>query len=276
MDSETEKSAGTEAEDTKTLRLYAPLTGRLFEPDDYGEITDMYGDVIYGSQMTEYLDDISEFMERMQDVPEEKERGLMAYYDEPDGVNEKVRSLKVKIECRDGELWGVAECRVRGELTPDELEALKQHTIGQFSDGFGESAEQREIKIGDCELYVSLWRNSDWSLQTEEELFGPRYAKGLPEMCYSVLPDTGELVCIRRGESGCVPSKESTDIADYNRFLSRRHNLALGVTSAQRRAMEAGSVSGWDSPAADPKFYEAQEKDGARKSHGVRRKTTAR
>ena len=95
-------------------------------------------------------------------------------------------------------------------------------------------------------------------------------------MCYSTLPDTGELVCIRRGESGYVPSKESTDIADYNRFLSRRHNLALGVTNAQRRAMEAGSVSGWDSPAADPKFYEAQEKDGARKSPGVRRKTTAR
>ena len=276
MDSETEKSAGTGAADTKTLRLYAPLTGRIFEPDENGDMTDMYGEILYGSQMTEYLDDISEFMERMQDVPEEKERGLMAYYDEPDGVNEKVLSLKVKIECRDGELWGVAECRVRGELTPEELDALKQFTLGEYSDGFGESAEQREIKIGDCELYVSLWRDSDWSLQTEEELFGPRYAKGLPEMCYSTLPDTGELVCIRRGESGYFPSKESTDIADYNRFLSRRHNLALGVTSAQRRAMEAGSVSGWDSPAADPKFYEAQEKDGTRKSPGVRRKTTAR
>ena len=91
-------------------------------------------------------------------------------------------------------------------------------------------------------------------------------------MCYSTLPDTGELVCIRRGESGYIPSKESTEIADYNRFLSRRHNLALGVTSAQRRAMEAGSVSGWDSPAADPKFYEAQEKANAvRRKSGVRR-----
>ena len=96
----------------------------------------------------------------------------MAYYDEPDGVNEKVLSLKVKIECRDGELWGVAECRVRGELTPDELEALKQHTIGQFSDGFGESAEQREIKIGALGLYVSLWGDSDWSLQRGGGLFG--------------------------------------------------------------------------------------------------------
>ena len=205
MDSKTEKETGTGAEDTKALRLCAPLTGRIFEPDENGDMTDMYGEILYGSQMTGYLDDISELMERMQDVPKEAERGLMVYYDETDGVNEKVHSVRAKVECRDGELWGVAECRVRGGLTPEELEALKQHTTGQFSDGFCESAEQREIKIGDCELYVSLWRDSDWSLQTEEELFGPRYAKGLPEMCYSTLPDTGELVCIRRGESGYFP-----------------------------------------------------------------------
>ena len=134
MNGNAERETG--AADTETLRLYAPLTGRIFEPDENGDMTDMYGEILYGSQMTEYLDDISEFMERMQDVPAEAERGLMAYYDEPDGVNEKVLSLKVKIECRDGELWGVAECRVRGELTPEELDALKQFTLGEYSDGY--------------------------------------------------------------------------------------------------------------------------------------------
>lgn len=39
---------------------------------------------------------------------------------------------------------------------------------------------------------------------------------------------------------------------DYN-------NQRLGVTLAQRKAMEAGAMFGWDVPGADPKAYEQKE-----------------
>ena len=48
----------------------------------------------------------------------------MAYFDGPDSVDQKVQSCFFTAEVRDGQLWGVAKCKVRGELTPLELKCL--------------------------------------------------------------------------------------------------------------------------------------------------------
>ena len=84
---------------------------------------------------------------------------------------------------------------------------------------------------------------------------GPELAEGLPELCFSVLPSTGELICIKRGESGYYRSDWSTDDRDRNRELADFNNGKLGVTQAQRLAMETGSMYGWDVPGADPESY---------------------
>ena len=85
---------------------------------------------------------------------------------------------------------------------------------------------------------------------------GPNVAEGLPELCFSVLPSTGALICIKRGESGYYPSDWDTGDPVQNQELADYNNQRLGVTAAQRLAMEAGSMHGWDCPAADPKTYE--------------------
>ena len=92
--------------------------------------------------------------------------------------------------------------------------------------------------------------------QTEEERFGPKIAEGLPELCFSVLPGSGELICIKRGESGYYRSDWSTDDRKQNQELADYNNEKLGVTPAQRMAMETGSMHGWEVPGADPASYQ--------------------
>ena len=65
----------------------------------------------------------------------------------------------------------MAVCRVYGELTPGELEKLKDYVTGQASDGWGEGFEQQEIDTDDCgKLYVSFYGAPNWSMKTEEEM----------------------------------------------------------------------------------------------------------
>ena len=173
-------------------------------------------------------------------------------------MDDKVKSVMFTVEERDGKLWGVAECKVVGTLTPEELSTLKDYISGQASDGWGEHFEQREIDIGDGEMYVHLWNfNDDWQIQTEEECFGPKLAEGLPELCYSVHESTGELIVIKRGECGYHQTDYSTEDKERNIELADYNNERLGVTPIQRRAMELGSICGWDVPGADPAKYMA-------------------
>ena len=234
------------------MKLYMPLTADLYTRNEYGEMEED-STLLDGRSLRAYEGEILRALINSR-MPEESESGIMHWYGKDDNVNQKVAVFTV--EDRNGQLWGVAECRVVGTLTPEELTTLKEYISGQASDGWGEGFEQRDICAGDDELYVHLWQWDNWSIQTEQERFAPKVAEGLPEQCFSTLATTGQLICIKRGESGYSPSEWDTGDRERNVELVDELNEKLGVTPSQRQAMEIGSLAGWDAPGADPKAYE--------------------
>ena len=236
------------------MKLYMPLTADLYTRNEYGEMEED-STLLDGRSLRAYEGEILRALINSR-MPEESESGIMHWYGKDDNVNQKVRSAVFTVEDRNGQLWGVAECRVVGTLTPEELTTLKEYISGQASDGWGEGFEQRDICAGDDELYVHLWQWDNWSIQTEQERFAPKVAEGLPEQCFSTLATTGQLICIKRGESGYSPSEWDTGDRERNVELVDELNEKLGVTPSQRQAMEIGSLAGWDAPGADPKAYE--------------------
>lgn len=236
-----------------TMKLYMPLTADFYGYDDYGNLENDSCQ-LNGRDLLAQEDMIMAALIKNR-MPEEAERGIMHWYSENDGVNDKVKSVVFTAEKRNGRLWGVAECQVVGTLSPEELNTLKEYVGGQASDGWGEGFEQREIEVNDGEMYVHLWNWDNWSIQTEEECFGPKFADGLPELCFSTLLTTGNLICIKRGETGYYPSDWDTGDKEQNVELADQLNEQLGVTMWQRKAMEVGSMCGWDVPGADPAKY---------------------
>ena len=95
----------------------------------------------------------------------------MAEYLDAGKVKEKVYKITPAVEMYNGKLLGVAKCLLTENLDAEELDSLKEYCVGQFSDGWGEGFEQREISTSDGNIYVHFWEYSNtYYIKTEEEL----------------------------------------------------------------------------------------------------------
>ena len=77
----------------------------------------------------------------------------------------------------------------------------------------------------------------------------------LPETCLSTVPSTGELIVLKRGETGYYHSDWDTGDAEQNRRIADEHNFARGLSPAQVEAMRVGSMFGFAVPGANPQMY---------------------
>lgn len=81
----------------------------------------------------------------------------------------------------------------------------------------------------------------------------------LPRECMSTLPSSGEVILITRYQKGYT-LRATTKSPEENRAWVDRYNKNNGVSKAQEAAMLAGSMFGWDTPAAKPKNYDENGK----------------
>ena len=126
-----------------------------------------------------------------------------------------------------------------------------------FSDGEVKDRVCRYIDDSHVEVGDDLYHICEFAERMEQcgATFIP-LRSDLPEVCYSILPSTGDVIIIKHGESGYYRCEYSTEDKAFNREFANDRNAKLGVGKAQVEAMLAGSMYGWDVPAADPKSYD--------------------
>lgn len=160
----------TIAGEKQTIKFFCPLTIITYPSHEYGECgADDLPEELSPSEAVNHMDEILDAIEK-ENLRMKDERGLMAYFDEDKALAEKVCSLHPTVEEWNGELWGVMVAEVYGELNESETDLLTSCCSGQMSDGWGESFEQRPIKVEDGEIYVSFWNSENFFIKLEQEL----------------------------------------------------------------------------------------------------------
>lgn len=205
-----------EAKPTQELTFYCPLKiVRESEEPDYEwdeEVTEEDFEEIPSAYAEGCVDEINDFIRNCEE-PDEEHRGLMAYYYDDPAIREKVFSAIPSVRDVNGELVGVFECEISGELTVSELEDLRSYLTGQASDGWGEGLEQHGVKTADFgEIYVSFWNDSnDWSLQTEDDVKGAAmfYSRDKVEQLRQRYPE-GTRICLDSMENDPRPIPSGT------------------------------------------------------------------
>ena len=128
------------------MKFYSPLTADFF-PNDTEDLDDDYSEyegIPYtGKELTGYRDVIR------------------------DAIYRKVVRAIPTVDEVNGELVGSLWVDTDAPLTAEEQAVFCAYISGQYSDGWGEGFEQREIDVGDGKLYVHFWQDHDFELKRD-------------------------------------------------------------------------------------------------------------
>lgn len=145
-----------------TFKLYSPLTAE-FLPDDNRFWQEDELVELSGYELSDYTATISEQIKREGDHLEqyldtESEPYLAAH----------VKSIRISVEEHGGELCGCATVVVDANLTEHGWNDLQEYLSGQYSDGWGEGFEQRDIRVEDGILNVHFWQPEHFAFTVEQ------------------------------------------------------------------------------------------------------------
>ena len=146
------------------MKFYSPLTADFFpnEPDYEDEFYDEYeGYPQDGHELLEYETAIRDAVEN-----DTRDFGgdLMQYYNEDDSVRNKVVTAVPSVEVHGNKLCGCLTVELKEPLLDDEQTVLCNYISGQYSDGWGEGFEQRDIRVDDGTLAVHFWQEDGFKM----------------------------------------------------------------------------------------------------------------
>ena len=146
------------------MKFYSPLTADFFpnEPDYEDEFYDEYeGYPQDGHELLEYETAIHDAVEN-----DTRDFGgdLMQYYHEDDFLRRKVVSAVPSVEICGNKLCGCMNVELREPLNEGEQAALCDYISGQYSDGWGEGFEQRDIRVEEGTLAVHFWQEDGFKM----------------------------------------------------------------------------------------------------------------
>lgn len=146
------------------MKFYSPLTADFFpnEPDYEDEFYDEYeGYPQDGHELLEYETAIHDAVEN-----DTRDFGgdLMQYYHEDDSVRNKVVTAIPSVEVHGNKLCGCLTVELKEPLLDDEQTVLCNYISGQYSDGWGEGFEQRDIRVDDGTLAVHFWQEDGFKM----------------------------------------------------------------------------------------------------------------
>ena len=146
------------------MKFYSPLTADFF-PNDTEDLDDDYSEyegIPYtGKELTGYRDVIRDAI--YEDV-KDFYGDLMRYYREDDSVRRKVVRAVPTVDEVNGELVGSLWVDTDAPLTAEEQAVFCAYISGQYSDGWGEGFEQRDIRVDDGTLAVHFWQEDGFKM----------------------------------------------------------------------------------------------------------------
>ena len=149
------------------MKFYSPLTAEFSpdEPDWEDESYNEYeGYPMDGHDLLQYADAVDEAVKK--DIADFN-GDLMQYYHEDDSVRQKVVSAVPSVEIHGNKLCGCLNVELKEALLDDEQTVLCNYISGQYSDGWGEGFEQRDIRVEDGTLAVHFWQDHDFELKRD-------------------------------------------------------------------------------------------------------------
>ena len=151
------------------MKFYSPLTADFF-PNDTEDLDDDYSEyegIPYtGKELTGYRDVIRDAI--YEDV-KDFYGDLMRYYREDDSVRRKVVRAIPTVDEVNGELVGSLWVDTDAPLTAEEQAVFCAYISGQYSDGWGEGFEQRDIRVDDGTLAVHFWQEDGFKMMPSFE-----------------------------------------------------------------------------------------------------------
>lgn len=184
---EDEKNA---MQDGIEMKILSPLTAGFFQKDSCGQKMEDYGDwkLLDGRELVKYEDAIRKVVDKENhpEIEDGKVCDLMdECFDGSSSIQEKVEHAIISVENVEGVLYGCTTLQLKEYLESWELREMCEYIIGQYSDGWGEGFEQRDIQVDDgiLNVYFESEGNLRFQIRDAEEKKEQKKEKREKEPC---------------------------------------------------------------------------------------------